>query len=64
MTGEMEIAAIKQALEGLRFGSVEITVHDSRIVQVERKERVRLHDKSNQFGSERKGNGTVRGASQ
>jgi hypothetical protein len=31
------------ALRGLRFGSVEITVHEGRIVQVERKEKVRLN---------------------
>lgn len=30
------------ALQGLRFGSVELTVHDGRIVQIERKEKVRL----------------------
>ena len=34
--------AILRALRGLRFGSVEITVHDGRVVQVERKERLRL----------------------
>ncbi|HBH78572.1 MAG TPA: hypothetical protein DDY39_01990 [Nitrospira sp.] len=34
--------AILSALKGLRFGSVEITVHDSRVVQIERKEKVRI----------------------
>lgn len=34
---------ILEALHGLRFGSVEITVHDGRIVQIERKEKVRLN---------------------
>ena len=33
---------IRRALAGLRFGSVEIVVHDSRIVQIERREKVRL----------------------
>jgi hypothetical protein len=33
---------ILQALKDLRFGSVEITVHDSKIVQVERREKVRI----------------------
>ena len=33
--------AVRQALEGLRFGSVEITVHNARVVQIERKERFR-----------------------
>lgn len=40
---EQEVeAAILSALKGLRFGSVEITVHDSRVVQIERKEKVRI----------------------
>jgi hypothetical protein len=33
---------IAQALANLRFGTVEITVHDGRIVQIERREKVRL----------------------
>jgi hypothetical protein len=36
---------IARALHGLRFGSVEIIVHDSRVVQIERTEKLRL-DKS------------------
>lgn len=32
------------ALDGMRFGSVEITVHDARIVQIERKEKVRFSE--------------------
>lgn len=34
--------SILQALKNLRFGSVEITVHDSKIVQIERREKVRV----------------------
>jgi hypothetical protein len=34
--------AIQLALKGIRFGSVEIVVHDSKIVQIERKEKTRL----------------------
>jgi len=34
--------AILQALKDLRFGSVEIIVHDSKVVQVERREKVRV----------------------
>jgi hypothetical protein len=34
---------ILAALRGLRFGSVEITVHEGRIVQIERKEKLRLN---------------------
>lgn len=33
---------IRDALSGLRYGSVEIVVHDGRIVQIERRERVRF----------------------
>jgi hypothetical protein len=37
------------ALRGLRFGSIELVVHDGRIVQLERHEKVRFnhdHDRS------------------
>jgi hypothetical protein len=33
---------VLRALRGLRFGSVGIVVHDGRVVQIERRERVRL----------------------
>jgi len=33
---------ILRALEGLGYGSVEIIVHDSKIVQIERKEKIRI----------------------
>ena len=33
---------ILQALKDLRFGSLEIIVHDSKIVQIERREKVRV----------------------
>lgn len=33
--------ALAAALRGLRFGSVELTVHDGAIVQIERRERIR-----------------------
>lgn len=35
---------VLSALRGLRFGSVEVVVHDGRIVQIERREKVRLED--------------------
>ncbi len=34
--------AIRLALRGLRFGSIEIIVHDSKVVQIERKEKMRI----------------------
>ncbi len=37
---------IAAALQGIRFGSVEITIHDSKVVQVERKEKLRFDGKS------------------
>lgn len=33
--------AVRNALAGLRYGSVEITVHNARVVQIEREERFR-----------------------
>lgn len=33
---------IQSALRGLRFGAVEITVHNGQVVQIERKEKFRL----------------------
>ena len=35
--------AIRLALRGIRFGSIEIIVHDSKVVQIERKEKVRFN---------------------
>lgn len=34
---------IRRALESLAYGSVEIVVHDSKVVQIERKEKVRFN---------------------
>ncbi len=39
---ESIIAEVVQAITNVRFGSVEITIHDSRVVQIERKEKVRF----------------------
>ena len=33
---------ILHALREIRYGSLEITIHDSRVVQIERREKVRL----------------------
>ncbi len=33
---------IQAALKGLKFGSVEITMHNGQVVQIERKEKFRL----------------------
>ncbi len=34
--------AILEAVRGLRFGSVEITVHNSHVIQLERREKTRF----------------------
>jgi hypothetical protein len=39
---EDAMVEILRSIKSLRFGSLEITVHDSRVVQIERKEKVRL----------------------
>jgi hypothetical protein len=33
---------ILSALQGIRYGSLEIIVHDSKVVQIERKEKMRI----------------------
>ena len=38
---------ITHALRNLRYGSVEIIVHDGRIVQIERREKLRFDPESN-----------------
>lgn len=42
---DLEPATVEQqildAIRGLAYGSVEITIHDSRVVQIERKEKLR-----------------------
>lgn len=32
---------ITQMLQGIRFGSIEIIIHDNKVVQIERKEKLR-----------------------
>jgi hypothetical protein len=37
-----QIAAV---LQGIRYGSIEIVIHDGKVVQIERKEKIRLDAK-------------------
>ncbi|HEY8353767.1 MAG TPA: YezD family protein [Methylophilaceae bacterium] len=37
------IREVAQAIEQLRYGSVEITVHDGRVTQIERREKIRFN---------------------
>jgi hypothetical protein len=40
------VAAILRALDEISFGSVEIVIHASKVVQIERRERVRFSEQS------------------
>lgn len=40
------IEVIKEKLSGLRYGQILLTVHDGRIVQIERTEKTRLEPSS------------------
>jgi hypothetical protein len=40
--GDRLAQEILRAVRGLRYGSVEITIHDGQVVQIERREKVRL----------------------
>ncbi|ESS68703.1 hypothetical protein MGMO_144c00140 [Methyloglobulus morosus KoM1] len=37
---------ILQAVKGIRFGSVEIIIHDGKVVQIERKEKLRFENRA------------------
>ncbi len=39
---ELALVEISRSIRNVRFGSVEITIHDSRVVQIERKEKLRF----------------------
>jgi len=36
------VVQILKAIQALRFGSVEITVHDGRVTQIEKREKLRI----------------------
>ena len=36
---------IANVLQGIRFGSVEIIIHDGKVVQIERREKLRFDEK-------------------
>jgi hypothetical protein len=44
-SGDEILRRIADAISGVRFGSVEVVIQDSRVVQIERKEKFRF-DKS------------------
>jgi hypothetical protein len=50
VAGQDEAAILREiqsALRDLRFGAVEITVHNAQVVQIERKEKFRLQNPGN-----------------
>jgi hypothetical protein len=53
----MNLAAVtrkvEQALRGLQYGTVQMTVHDGEVVRIERIERIRLHEPGEGAGSPR-----------
>ena len=44
-TSSAHEAEILAALRGLRYGSIVVTIHDSKVVQIEKNEKVRLQKK-------------------
>ena len=46
---EEVVREIQRAIEQLRFGSIEITVHDGRVTQIERREKVRFNQISEKY---------------
>ena len=42
--GRQSDQAILDAVHGIRFGSVEVVIHDSRVVQIVRTEKARIED--------------------
>ncbi|WP_341305170.1 sulfur starvation response protein OscA [Pseudomonas sp. TMP25] len=49
LEGQDEVSILREiqaALQRLKFGAVEITVHNGQVVQIERKEKFRLNPQS------------------
>lgn len=47
---ERVLSRIEHSIRGIRYGSVTITIHDGRIVQIERIEKSRFDDMSLEYG--------------
>jgi hypothetical protein len=45
MEEEQVIAQIKEYIKKIRYGAIEIVIHDSKIVQIEAKEKIRFAEK-------------------
>ena len=48
---DLPLEEIARAVRQIRYGSVEIVIHDSRIVQIERREKVRFDKAAGSNGS-------------
>ncbi len=48
---DLPLEEIVRAVRQIRYGSVEIVIHDSRIVQIERREKVRFDKSAGSNGS-------------
>ena len=46
LSGDEILRRIANAISGVRFGSVEVVIQDSRVVQIERKEKFRFDKNS------------------
>jgi len=42
------LAPLVKAVAGIRYGSVEVTIHDSRVVQIEAREKIRFQSEGRQ----------------
>lgn len=42
VVSEATLRQIAEAIDGIRFGSVQITIHDARVVQIETIQKIRL----------------------
>ncbi len=54
--------ALLQAVRGVRYGSVEVRIHDGRVVQIERREKLRLEGAGSLPDHRGRGNIQHRGA--
>lgn len=46
-TNNSVVQELVSAISSLRFGSIEITVHEGRVTQIEKREKVRFTDSNN-----------------
>lgn len=47
---EEALARLREALETIRFGSVEFIIHDGRVLQIDRKEKLRFDQPAGRQG--------------